>query len=341
MASKDTSVRTSPIGRSAVGAEPDRFVAFDLRTLRIDSTLTFDLHIRYGKRYVLYRHQDLSFDQRTRAALIDNNVDTLFVTGDDARDLARYFELHLADILSDDRVPVNERARSVINVAENLAADILENPEARVTRRALHMVEKLASFAVDSPEVVSRLLNLLSDGSTLQAHSANVAALALVFSRHAPDPTIEGLAKLSLAGLLHDAGLSLVSPDILNKPAPLDDKERLLVEQHPVTGEQILRQLGHFSDDVMAAVRHHHERLDGSGYPEGRSGRAIPWMARVIAIAEVFDSLTSDQPFRERVKPDDALKLMVGEMSGQLDLELIRALIPALVERAGDGAEDK
>ncbi len=128
MASKDTSVRTTPAGRSADATEPDRFVAFDLRTLRIDSTLTFDLYIRYGEQCVLYRHQHLNFDQSARASLIVNGVDTLYVTGNDARDLTRYFELCLADILGEDRVPVDERVRSVINVAENLAADILENP---------------------------------------------------------------------------------------------------------------------------------------------------------------------------------------------------------------------
>lgn len=311
-------------------------MAFDLRTLRLESTLTFDLFIRFADDYVLYRHRDRPFDQRTLATLLSNGVDTLFVRGEAARQLARYFELHLTEILSDRDLPVGERARTVIHVAETLAADILDNPEGRTVRRAVHMVEKLATFALDSPDALSRLIQLLGDGSTLEAHCANTAVLALVLARHAPEATIEALAHLALGGMLHDIGLSLTPSQILQKPGALDRNERLLVQQHPVTGEQILRQVGGMPDEVLRAVRSHHERLDGSGYPDRLRGRSIPWAARVVAIAEAFESLTSTQPYRERMKPAKALRVMLHDMRGQFDAVLLRGFIPALGHRAED-----
>ena len=89
----------------AGGTPAERYVAFDLRTLRVDSTLSFNLYIKFDHDYVLYRHAARPFDERTFTGLIDNGVDTLYVTGEAERQLARYYELHLPMILADTRVP--------------------------------------------------------------------------------------------------------------------------------------------------------------------------------------------------------------------------------------------
>ena len=147
---------------------------------------------------------------------------------------------------------------------------------------------------------------------------------------------MRAVGELATAGMFHDVGLGVVRPDILRKAAPLDADERKLIQEHPVTGEQMLRQSGAMSDDVLLAVRWHHERLDGSGYPDNLRGRSIPWMARAVAIAEVFDSLTSDQPYRQRLTPFEALRIMMNEMRGAFDASLLKRFVPMLLQGEAD-----
>ena len=116
---------------------------------------------------------------------------------------------------------------------------------------------------------------------------------------------------------------------VLLKPAPLDDAERKIVKTHPRIGAVRLRRGNELPDDVCEALETHHERLDGSGYPDGLRAADISPLARIIAVAEVFDSLTSDQPWRKRFRPFDAAKLMLTEMPG-LDEHYVRLQISAL-----------
>jgi ribonuclease P protein subunit RPR2 len=127
-------------------------------------------------------------------------------------------------------------------------------------------------------------------------HAERVAAYGLELARGAgfevaDDPQTE------FGFLLHDIGKVAVPDAILFKPAPLTDEERLLMERHPVIGWEILREVD-FLDDAKIVVRHHHERWDGAGYPDGLSGEDIPLAARVFAVVDTLDALTTNRPYR-------------------------------------------
>jgi response regulator RpfG family c-di-GMP phosphodiesterase len=105
------------------------------------------------------------------------------------------------------------------------------------------------------------------------------------------------IRKLSFAARLHDIGKVAVSQSILHKPTELTDEEHLAIQSHPVVGEEILRPIIH-SKTILSAIRNHHERYDGEGYPDGLAGKAIPYLARIISVADCFDALTSPRPYR-------------------------------------------
>ena len=125
---------------------------------------------------------------------------------------------------------------------------------------------------------------------------------------------------------LHDIGLNFVPPHVLSKPDRLTPREFLLVQRHATISETLSRKMIHHADEVAAIVRSHHERLDGTGYPDGRWGREIPLGARIIAVADGFDALTSTRPYRSARSWMEALDEMEEEAGAQHDPMLVAAL---------------
>jgi putative two-component system response regulator len=132
----------------------------------------------------------------------------------------------------------------------------------------------------------------------------------------------EDIKALRWAGIVHDIGKVAVPDSILLKPGPLTPGEWDLMRKHSVVGERICAPLKSFRP-VLPIIRHHHEKRDGSGYPDGRSGEEIPLAARILQLADVYDALTTNRPYRTAVPSDEALQIMDDEAKlGWWDQEL-------------------
>ncbi len=133
------------------------------------------------------------------------------------------------------------------------------------------------------------------------------------------------LIVLRRGGYLHDLGKIGVPDAILNKPARLTLEERAVMQRHPALGEEICRPLRSLQG-VLPIIRHHHERADGSGYPDGLCGEAIPPTARILQVVDVYDALTTERPYRRSVPPAAALEVLEEEARRDWwDLRLVRA----------------
>jgi HD-GYP domain-containing protein (c-di-GMP phosphodiesterase class II) len=143
-----------------------------------------------------------------------------------------------------------------------------------------------------------------------------------------------------MGALLHDVGKLGVPVAVLNKPGIYTPEERKLMEEHPDRGIEMLSGVD-FPWDIHSMVRFHHERWCGGGYPTGISGEEIPLSARIVAIADVFDALTSDRPYRSAFSVPEALEMMRGPLRGHFDPELFalwEPLVPAVMPGALAGA---
>jgi len=128
----------------------------------------------------------------------------------------------------------------------------------------------------------------------------------------------EQLRALAQGGLVHDVGKIRVPDHILNKPGPLTPEERRIIEEHPITGYEMCSRLG-FMPDELAVIRHHHERWDGTGYPDGLKGEEIPLLARILAVADVYDALTSRRAYREPWTHEQAREYVLAGAGTQFD----------------------
>jgi putative two-component system response regulator len=123
----------------------------------------------------------------------------------------------------------------------------------------------------------------------------------------------EQLVVLDRAGIVHDVGKVAVPDAILLKPARLDDQERRVMQEHALIGERICSPLKSFKH-VLPIIRHHHERMDGSGYPDGLRGEQIPFTARILQIVDVFDALTTARPYKPALSLDETLDTLQQEV---------------------------
>ncbi|HEV2141648.1 MAG TPA: HD-GYP domain-containing protein [Candidatus Dormibacteraeota bacterium] len=160
------------------------------------------------------------------------------------------------------------------------------------------------------------------------AHNLRVARLCVHIGRQMSMTAFE-LRILARAGLMHDIGKLGIPDSVLGKHAPLDEGEWALMRAHPEMGLTLLDRVGQSSREVFA-VLYHHERLDGSGYPYGLKAEAIPIEARIVAVADTYDALTSDRPYRKATSPAEAKRVLIEEAGTRLDSRAVAALLGAL-----------
>jgi len=183
---------------------------------------------------------------------------------------------------------------------------------------------------------------------TDELDNAETVLFSLALSIEAKDPYTEGhcdrLSKYSVAlgeklglpqdlrvalrrgGLVHDIGKLAVPESILLKPGPLTPEERKIMEKHTIDGERICAPLRSFRH-VLPIIRHHHEKWDGSGYPDGLKGEKIPLTARILQVTDIYDALTTDRPYRKALPLEKALAIMREEVKrGWWDASLMNEL---------------
>ncbi len=211
---------------------------------------------------------------------------------------------------------------------------------ARLEREAAERERQLERYAADLREIFKQ--ERIRSQELRRSYKATVLALANAVEardaytgKHAERVAAYGLRVANAAGvdcdtqvefgfLLHDVGKVAVPDAILFKPGPLTPEERALMSMHPQIGTEILRHID-FLDEAQVVVRHHHERWDGSGYPDSLDGETIPVHARVFAVADALDALTTDRPYRPAVGWQEARQVIRGAAGSQFDPAVVAA----------------
>ncbi len=165
-----------------------------------------------------------------------------------------------------------------------------------------------------------------------RGHSSRVTAIADAIARRL-DWDEEQLELLQLGGPLHDVGKLAIPDEVLRKPGRLDDEEMAQIREHPRLGARILIRLSAFRD-ALPYVLYHHERWDGTGYPTGRAGEEIPVEARVLAVADAYDAMTSNRPYRPALSRDEALAEVERCSGSQFDPAIVRVFLELTAEAA-------
>jgi putative nucleotidyltransferase with HDIG domain len=161
-------------------------------------------------------------------------------------------------------------------------------------------------------------------------HSERVAELALKIGKSL-NLNSNSIENLQRAAFLHDIGKIGVPLAVLDKPSKLSEEEFHLIKRHPGLGAKIIQPINAFKT-ITPMIAQHHERFDGKGYPVGLAGEEIHQGARILAVADVYDALSSDRPYRKGMVIEATLELIQKEAGGQFDPEMVEALLKVIAE---------
>lgn len=173
------------------------------------------------------------------------------------------------------------------------------------------------------------LLNIIKNtpkNYCTHTHSINVSIYSLCLGRFL-GMNAKQLQALGIASLLHDIGKQGIDNKLLYKEGSLTDDEFRIVKMHSVMGYNLCHKLGIHDRSILDGIRYHHEKLDGSGYPYGLKGDAIPVNARIIGICDIFDALTSKRPYKDALSKYEAFKFMKQKMINHIDMRILNNMI--------------
>ena len=313
-----------------VAHDGELYVPVRLEAIRVNTTPDFDLYFRPGpaQPLVLYCERSVPFTEETRDRLKNTPVECFYIHQDYKRQYNRYLDQHLEDILQDPELDVRKKAEILYDSAlATVERILLEPPSKENIERGKAMVRQAVAFMNAQDFPLEHLLRHISCDYYLYSHSVNVMAYSIALARRIGHRDVASLREMANGALLHDIGMGMVGPELYRKEGALTPLEREKVKTHPSKGRQALLEIGNLGEIALDIVMHHHERLDGSGYPDRLRGDALSPFVRIVAIADTFDALTTDRPYQPRRKTFPALSLMQREMPQQIDMALFRSFV--------------
>jgi response regulator RpfG family c-di-GMP phosphodiesterase len=173
-----------------------------------------------------------------------------------------------------------------------------------------------------------------------QGHSERVGKYSEIIAREMGwgEEEVEGIA---IAGYLHDVGKLVVERDIINAPYPIDAKESSELNRHPMAGYDILSPIHHPYADIPLMAKYHHERLDGRGYPDGLTGDEIPLGAKIVSLADSFDAMTTDRPYKRRRSFEDVIEDFRRNTGKQFEVEVVVAFCRAILKEINGQTKER
>jgi len=263
------------------------------------------------------------------------------------RDGAVYIEKEIAKKIGNDGIPYLIKGKNgegniiaiplkIRSRVFGMLTSIIDNEDKYFSEKDIYYLNFLVDKASSSIENLALYENIYENlFSTLYAfvetieardpytkqHSASVSGYAMSIARK-NGCSQEEIAKLNISGNLHDIGKIGIPDNILLKPGRLTDAEYKIIKKHPVIGSNIIGHLGMWTDE-QGIIRHHHERFDGKGYPDNLKGEDIPFLARILSVADVYDALTTDRSYRQRMSGDDAAEIIKENAGSQFDPTIV------------------
>jgi putative nucleotidyltransferase with HDIG domain len=287
----------------------------------------FDIYIREPHRFVLFASGHIAIGTEATAKIKESNLAYLYILKKDQELYADHITKNLSHFVATKTMKTEEKAKLLYETASTVMEAIFKKPD---TPKAILSAKSIAtnimgSIMSDSKAFIS-LVRVSNYDYYTYTHCINVALYSIGIGKFLDMSNVE-IEVLAHAGILHDIGKSKIDPAITNKVGILTETEYKTMQKHTVFGYELLRALGEKDPRVLGAIRGHHEKLDGSGYPDKLNGSQIPYFAQILAVADIFDALNTKRSYKDPISSFDALKLMKNKMSAHLNQKILDSFI--------------
>lgn len=292
---------------------------------------SFDLFVMINERYVLYMRAGDRVEEEKLKTLENRATDVFYVKESERQAYKDYIHAQV----NDSSIEPIQRALILRESSYSLVEELFEHPDVNTAlSESKVMIHRFVEFMDQEPEAMGHLIGLSSHDFYTYNHSLDVSIYSLGLGFVAGFNSVQDLADLGRGSLFHDIGKRHVNADIICKKGPLDDVEWAQMKRHPAFGLRILHGNKDVSDAIRACVFEHHENHMGNGYPQELKGQDIHPMARIVALCDTYDALTTKRSYNEPMSPTNALNLMTEKLSGRFDPDLLKAMYAVLFKMA-------
>jgi HD-GYP domain-containing protein (c-di-GMP phosphodiesterase class II) len=239
----------------------------------------------------------------------------------------------------DASLPAEKKSQLVRRHSITMMKGLLENPTAKNIKEAQKGITEVVNLILTDDHTLHYLLDITSHDFYTYTHSVGVGVLGIALAKAIfKDTNNHDMHALGVGFFLHDVGKVEIDPSIITKPGRLTAEEMKEMRRHPSLGYKLLHESRQLTEESKIIVLQHHERVDGTGYPKGLRGPEIHIYGRICSIADVYDALTSDRPYRQKLPPFEALKIMQAEMINHFQTDLFREFVMMFRANRGGSA---
>lgn len=305
------------------------FQQIAISTLVSDRKVGVKLYLRTGpERFVLFINESTVLTNAKIDQLHHNNVTHLYLDASDRQGYLAYIKENLSAILDNPDFTANDKASIIYNTASDITETLFAQPSAESIDQTRNLVDCMIDSISQSPETSNLLMMITNQDYYTYTHSINVGIYAVSMTRKImPYISDTDLKTLGLGFFLHDLGKSRIPNSIINKKGPLDQNEWQTMQEHPTMGAELASKLGTSTPEIIEIIATHHERYDGSGYPNKLSQGKVSLPGRICAFCDVFDALTTKRSYKKSMSTFDALKIIKDETPSHFDPELLNPFI--------------
>lgn len=307
----------------------NKYFSIHPQILRIDTTVPFNIYKKGDDEG--YENFHNSGDEHTASVhgtIFNKSISELYVMNSEKVLYERYLEDNFDTIFNDPFINAQNKVKLSHELITSIAFLLLRNPDFDKIIRYKKVIRILTDFVFNHDDAINYLISLTTQSAHKYNHMVNVGIYGMCFAKEIfTDPNSHNMAEVSAGFFLHDIGFFKVPKHIQEKKGRLSDNDWKYIKKHPEEGCKILKKFYCLTDEIEKIILQHHERHNGSGYPKGLKGDQIHTYSKICSIADFFDSLTANRPFRGAQKSFDALKIMQLEMKNEFDPEFFTKFV--------------
>lgn len=303
------------------------YVEIEKWLLDIGDILSFDLFSTddkfSDKSFFLAQNTPISSNDKTKI----EQIRSLYIRQSDLPSYNRFVDKLVQAVARNEQIPITKKAAVIYRQASVILDEMFENPEElENVPKSKQVVNTFVNTIFSDTHAIESMIKITAYDYYTHTHSINVCIYSLSLGSYLKLEPVT-LEELGMSALLHDLGKSRVNPNITNKKGRLTDSEFEEMKHHPLYGYTIALKIGIRARSILDGIRHHHEKLDGNGYPDGLMGKSITLFARIIGVCDVFDALSTQRSYKDKMSSYETLRLMKISMQHHLDMELVDAFI--------------